>query len=185
MNKFKSFVLSLIFIFAISTVSATLTERGDRFVYDSDLDVTWIKDINYITTSGFTEILNNYNIHGLVTWNIATIWADQLVYGGYDDWRLPTKAEILLIDSSAFDLTLFSNVNYIGYWTSTQSGYGSEYKWYYVLPFGVTDIAPKKAARGAWVLRDGDTVSPNSIEFVEGGDFGLVEGGTLEWVEAA
>ena len=30
------------------------------------------------------------NVNGLMTWDVATAWANNLVYGGYDDWRLPT-----------------------------------------------------------------------------------------------
>ncbi|MCB1777149.1 MAG: DUF1566 domain-containing protein, partial [Candidatus Competibacteraceae bacterium] len=43
----------------------------------------WLQDANYAKTSG-------YDADGQMTWNAAMTWADQLVYGGYDDWRLPT-----------------------------------------------------------------------------------------------
>jgi hypothetical protein len=68
-----------------STASAALFSRTvgtDEMIYDSDLNVTWLKDANYAKTSG-------YSSDGLMTWDQARDWAAQLVYGGKDDWRLP------------------------------------------------------------------------------------------------
>lgn len=63
-------------------VQAALVDRGGGLVYDTDLDITWMADANYAKTSG-------YDADGLMTWDESVKWADQLVYGGYDDWRLP------------------------------------------------------------------------------------------------
>lgn len=51
-------------------------------VYDTVLDVTWLADANYAMTSG-------YDADGRMTWSDALAWADQLVYFGYSNWRLP------------------------------------------------------------------------------------------------
>jgi len=50
------------------------------------LDITWLQDANYAKTSG-------HDSDGMMTWNNAVAWADQLVYGGYDDWRMPTAVD--------------------------------------------------------------------------------------------
>ncbi|MDH5302258.1 MAG: DUF1566 domain-containing protein [Gammaproteobacteria bacterium] len=50
-------------------------------IYDSDQNITWLKDANYAMTSG-------YDADGLLTWGAANAWANNLVYGGYGDWRL-------------------------------------------------------------------------------------------------
>lgn len=65
------------------TVHADLVDRGGGLIYDTDFDITWLADACYAKTSGYDD-------DGLMTWSAATTWADQLVYGGYDDWRLPT-----------------------------------------------------------------------------------------------
>ena len=65
---------------------ATLFDRGGGLIYDDDLDVTWLANANYAKTSG-------YDADGLMTWSAATTWAANLVYGGYDDWRLPTTTD--------------------------------------------------------------------------------------------
>ena len=63
---------------------AALIDRGGGMLYDEDLDITWLADANYAFTSG-------YDVDGLMTYQESQIWADQLVFGGYDDWRLPRE----------------------------------------------------------------------------------------------
>ena len=65
------------------TAHAALFDRGGGMIYDSTRNLTWLADMNYAKTSG-------YNISGLMTWAAANTWADNLVFGGYDNWRLPT-----------------------------------------------------------------------------------------------
>lgn len=67
-------------------VYATLIDRGNGLIYDTDLDVTWLADANYAKTSG-------YSSDGLMAWAVANTWANLLIYGGYDDWRLPTTQQ--------------------------------------------------------------------------------------------
>lgn len=73
---FTSLIVSL-------TSHAALYDRGNGMIYDDVLDITWLQDSNYAQTSG-------YHIDGHMTWGEANTWAAQLVYGGYDDWRLPS-----------------------------------------------------------------------------------------------
>ena len=64
------------------TAGATLIDRGGGLIYDTDLDITWLQDASYARTSG-------YDSDGLMNFQEAMAWADQLSFGGYDDWRLP------------------------------------------------------------------------------------------------
>jgi len=63
------------------TTNAALYDRGNGMIYDDALDITWLQDANYAKTSG-------YDADGRMTWADANTWADQLSYGGFDDWRL-------------------------------------------------------------------------------------------------
>lgn len=51
---------------------------ADSLIYDPYLDIYWMKDGNN---------------KGLMTWDDAKKWAEQLTYGGYDDWRLPSTPD--------------------------------------------------------------------------------------------
>ncbi len=66
--------------------NATLYDRGNGMIYSSDLNVTFLQDANYAMTSG-------YSVDGRMSWTDANTWAQNLVYGGYNDWRLPTFDE--------------------------------------------------------------------------------------------
>tara|TARA_R110002072_G_scaffold302988_1_gene490740 strand:+ start:1626 stop:2333 length:708 start_codon:yes stop_codon:yes gene_type:complete len=69
--------------FSLSS-NAALYDRGNGMIYDDVLDITWLQDANYAKTSGD-------DVDGMLWWN-AIAWVDQLVYGGFDDWRLPNLA---------------------------------------------------------------------------------------------
>lgn len=71
---------------AMGIASADLINRGGGLIYDSDLKITWLQDANYAETSG-------YDYDGFMYWNEAVAWADQLTYGGYDNWRLPKTVD--------------------------------------------------------------------------------------------
>ena len=67
----------------VGSASAALIDRGGGLIYDDDLNITWLQDANYARTSG-------HDADGRMTWAQAMAWAANLVYGGFDDWRLPT-----------------------------------------------------------------------------------------------
>ncbi|MCH8493928.1 MAG: PEP-CTERM sorting domain-containing protein [Idiomarina sp.] len=110
---------ALVFALAASA-NATLIDRGNGLIYDSDQDITWLQDANYAMTSG-------YDTNGRMNWDDAITWVTNLSYGGYDDWRLP------IITDNGNDGCNFS-------YDGTDCGYnvdtsGSElaYMWYNIL----------------------------------------------------
>jgi len=72
------------------SVQADLLAREGGMVYDTDLDITWLADANYAKTSG-------YDADGLMNWADSNAWAEQLNFGGFNDWRLPFNP---LVDST-------------------------------------------------------------------------------------
>lgn len=82
----KLFVFSCVMMLAFSMAgpaNATLWDRGGGLIYDDVLDITWLQDARYARTSGYDQSIT------YMDWDAAVAWADSLVYGGYDDWRLP------------------------------------------------------------------------------------------------
>jgi len=90
------------------TAHATLYDRGGGMIYDSTRNITWLADMNYAKTSG-------YDSDGLMTWSQATAWANNLVFGGYDDWRLPTLNPSDTSCSNSFNPGGGYGLQYYGY----------------------------------------------------------------------
>jgi len=65
-----------------SPAQATMIDRGNGLIYDTVLDITWLQDANYALTSGA-------DADGFFTYVDANLWAQNLVYQGFSDWRLP------------------------------------------------------------------------------------------------
>jgi hypothetical protein len=78
----RFFIGSVLLSFTLNT-HAVFIDAGNGMVYDTELNVTWLKDANLAMTSG-------YDADGLMNWNDAVAWASSLTVGGVMGWRLPT-----------------------------------------------------------------------------------------------
>jgi hypothetical protein len=58
--------------------TATNSDPAAVFEYDTDLNVTWLRD---------------WAASGQVTWDAAVTWASSLTVGGYGGWRLPAMID--------------------------------------------------------------------------------------------
>ncbi len=90
MKKLMVILCAVLLVFGVAQItSAELVEYdwAPGLVYDTDFDITWLKDANYAYTTG-------YDSDGKMTWDEAVAWAGGLEYesGGvvYDEWRLPS-----------------------------------------------------------------------------------------------
>jgi hypothetical protein len=71
---------SLLSLFAATGANAALYDRGNDMIYDSVLNITFIN--HFIDAS--------YDYQNQIRWYAANAAVQGLVYGGYDDWRLPS-----------------------------------------------------------------------------------------------
>ena len=83
----------LVMLVAVSLpAQATLLSRlGGAAAYDDVLNITWLTDANYCATN-LTDpacAVHDSGGDGLMTWYEASDWAADLVFAGFDDWRLP------------------------------------------------------------------------------------------------
>lgn len=88
----KAYIHLLISIYTLTMSSnalSALIDRGNGMIYDDVLDVTWLQDANM---AGFAMSQND-----------AIEWAQQLDFGGFDDWRLPTMTHSSGIDGNKSD----------------------------------------------------------------------------------
>ena len=134
------------------SANAALYDRGNGLIYDDVLDITWLQDANYAYTSGYAAAnanggswtSTNIQADGRMGWDAAKTWADQLSYGGFDDWRLasanlmngasPCYATDGSCDRGYNNTTgelghmFYNNLGNLGYYDasgSAQSGYGA------------------------------------------------------------
>lgn len=70
---------------------AALIDRGNGMIYDSTLNITWLKNWNQAAGSSFDN--GSSTSDGRMTWASANAWAEGLNFGGFSDWRLPTMVD--------------------------------------------------------------------------------------------
>jgi hypothetical protein len=90
--KTKTCALAIALTCALGSVQATLTDRGNGLVYDSDLDITWMKNASLSITNTFGAA-GLINPTGTMSWDTARNWIEAMnahAYLGATKWRLPT-----------------------------------------------------------------------------------------------
>jgi hypothetical protein len=102
MLKIKTLVAVTAMVAWTGAAQAALIKRSGGMIYDTTYDITWLADMNYAKTSSHTG--TGVSVDGTMTWNAAQDWAESLIYGGFDDWRLPwinpsdtTCSDVLLV----------------------------------------------------------------------------------------
>ncbi|MCP4279880.1 MAG: DUF1566 domain-containing protein [Alteromonas sp.] len=78
-NKIINASLGAVMLFSacfVNVAIAGLIDRGNGMIYDDAQNITW---------------LQNANLAGArMNWDTSVAWADNLDFGGFSDWRLPT-----------------------------------------------------------------------------------------------
>jgi len=88
MKTLKTWVAAATMVALAGAAQAALIDRGGGMIYDTTRNITWLADMNYAQTSGHTG--TGVNANGTMTWDAANAWANNLVFGDFSDWRLPT-----------------------------------------------------------------------------------------------
>ncbi len=155
--------LSIISVLLMTFTSVTAYAEEGRFVF-SDLTVTdkstglvWARDANIANKS--------------LKWDEAIRFLKQLngeKYGGYSDWRLPTRDELqTLIDyaksrgyisdfSDVFNRIGFKNVQVFYYWSSTSNPYDTADMFGITMFNGGVNSGDKKfTSYNIWPVRGG------------------------------
>lgn len=161
-------------LLSIAEVNASLIDRGNGMIYDDVLDITWMADAGLARTE----------LGGAVDWSSATAWAENLEFGGYSDWRLPSmdvNSDGVIIDCRESGVSeadcrdneldymwninqiqlespgAFQNISDLHYWSSTLNPVFPSLV--YLLNFDTGfrgSTSPSTLNRNAWAVRDGD-----------------------------
>lgn len=169
MRKYRLIVawLSIGLLTAPMSAHAVLLNRGGGMAYDSVLNITWLRNANQGAGSDYDN--GEHANDGRMTWGNAVAWADNLVYRGFDDWRLPTVGPV----GAAFNYDFSNN-------GTTDLGYGntspnSELAYMYYVSLG---------NKGWCTPNDGDPggcVEQGGWGFYNTGPFRNTQGGLSYW----
>lgn len=131
---------------------AALHDRGGGMIYDDALDITWLQDWNQAVGSSYDTYSPG---SGLMNWATAKAWADNLVYGGYSDWRLPTVGPV---NGTSFQHDFSNNGSTDFGYAKTGIGWGtaSEMGHMYYVTLGNKGFrTPNDASPGSYVEQPG------------------------------
>jgi hypothetical protein len=147
-----------------------ITVAGDAMVMDNVTGLLWQRD-------GSTNPAD-------YSWQGAMAYCESLVLGGYCDWRLPSRIELLsLVDYTrsgpTIDTTSFPNTVMLGYWSaSSADNSGSPEAWFISFANGDTYLAPSsspsQAAGPARCVRGGRDVRPDHYTVGTGATAGAI-----------
>ena len=150
-----------------SGVEASLIDRGNGFIYDDVLDITWLQDARLATSS--TLGVSGIRSDGSMTWETGFEWIAALNatnYLGFDNWRMPTLTPV---NGVSFQYT----VSYDG---STDRGFNNlsptnELSYLYYVGLGNVGLCSENNATGS---------SPDDCEMSPYGTWGLQNTGPFD-----
>ena len=133
---------------------------------DPPADVTLlekVRDSIYIDPQTGLMWAKNGNIAGkTMNWYNAINWVNNLNYGGYSDWRLPSKEELVSFTTRGgrmpakwFNANGFNSVQANDYWSSSSNVSSTGYAWVVGMYDGGVSSAIKGNGNYTWPVRGG------------------------------
>jgi hypothetical protein len=138
-------------------IAKYFSQNNNSTVTDTSTRLTWQQDVT-VEANGLTG-------DGYITWEEALLYVsglNSIKYGGYTDWRLPNRNELLSLvdynlDSPAINTNLFPGPT-TSYWTSTTEHGMNENAWTVWFFAGWDDNWSKNAGGYVRAVRGGGPI---------------------------
>ena len=148
------------------------------FLYDTDLNITWLRDANAGAGSNYDN--GTSTTDGWMTWANARDWASTLMVGTFSDWRLPSALNADGTGPCGFYDCTSSEMGHLwyveqgntahsfpsasdflnrkpgNYWFGTEYAPNTSYAWTFGSSIGGQGITYKFGHAYAMAVRDGD-----------------------------
>ncbi|MGK5092446.1 DUF1566 domain-containing protein [Deltaproteobacteria bacterium TL4] len=120
------------------------TDNGNSTITDNVTGLMWQKEDNNST----------------YTWSAAGTYCDNLSLGGYTDWTLPNRRQLISIVNvgrynPAINTTYFLNTKSSYYWSSTTYANDTSYAWYVYFGYGRVNYSNKTSTYYVRCVRGG------------------------------
>ena len=118
----------------LKTGQTTSYVNFDDGYYQKGVDRSYTRSSSGVVTDNITNLMWQDNIASVgKTWNSAITYCSTLSLGGYSDWRLPRRAELLsIVDwgryNSAIDSTFINTIS-SNYWSSSTYVGDTSFAW--------------------------------------------------------
>ncbi len=128
-----------------SRVSDNLVVNGDGTVTDTETGLMWQQG----------------NDAGQTTWKESLAYCESLSFAGYDNWRMPSRDELLSIAdyescAPAINTNSFPDTNSSNYWSATTDAYNTDTAWCVNFYYGNDNNDNKSGNRYVLAVRSGD-----------------------------
>ena len=209
MADFKKVTVALAAVGLLSSgaVQAALNDRGGGLIYDDVLDITWLADANYAQTSNYDsdggmdfDEANTWaaglSYGGYDDWRLPTALnqdgsgpcaninctSSEMGHMFYNNLGA-TAGNSILLGTNTDNLALFTNLQYVYYWSGTVYALDPAlYAWYFYTDFGIQSYSFQDFEFYAWAVRPGDVAAipePETYAMLLAG-LGLL-GGVAKW----
>ena len=128
--------------------AATSTSRSQQIYTDSSTGLMWARNGNIADK--------------MMNWNDALLWAKNLNFGGYSDWKLPTKEDLENFaklggkhPSEWFNTNGFNRVQAGWYWSSSTHSCNADSALFFSMQDGDANCINKTYEYTVWAVRGG------------------------------
>ncbi len=131
-------------------------QKGVVHSYARDDDKETVTD--YVSRLMWQDDIQARSVYS--EWEYAQTHCSTLSVGGYEDWRLPTRAELVgIVDYGRYGLSIsteFQNANSGYYWSATTHVSYAGSAWYVVFTDGYQGASTKSVSYGVRCVRAGE-----------------------------